>query len=127
MTMTTDIREHALTVGRTITGYRYSFTSESELQDAIAQVLTDAGLAHEREVHLSSRDRIDFLLLSGLGIEVKEIASSQTTVLRQLLRYAQSDRVKALALVTARSSHIYLPPDASGKPLFVVSLAGGSL
>ena len=126
-TLTTSARDIALSIGQTITGYRYSFSNERELQDSIAEVLTEAGIGHEREVRLSARDRIDFLTQLGVGLEVKAIADSPSKVLRQLSRYAESDRVTALALVTARHCHIYLPSEIGGKPLIVISLAGGSL
>jgi hypothetical protein len=120
-------REMAITAAQIITSFRYSFTNEIELQDGVATALFEAGIIHEREVKLSSRDRIDFLIPPGIGIEVKEIAQSPSKVLRQLHRYAESDRIVALALVTARSQHIVLPSEIGGKPLVVVNLSGGSL
>lgn len=120
-------REIAIAAAQVITSYRYSFTNEVELQDGVATALLEAGIPHEREVRLSPRDRVDFLIEPGIGIEVKEIAQSPSKVLRQLARYAESDRIVALALVTARSQHMALPSEIGGKPLVVVNLSGGSL
>ncbi len=114
-------------IAERLTSYRFMFTNEVELQDGIAQVLDDADIVFQREVRLSSGDRIDFLLESGVGIEVKEIAGAVVPVLRQLQRYAASDRVSSLILVTARHCHAQLPPDVGGKPLAVVCLSGSSL
>jgi hypothetical protein len=127
MEQVNELRQALWNLRQSLTGYRYSFTNEAELQEAIANVLTEIGVKHEREVALSPRERIDFLLMSGIGLEVKEIAGSPSKVMRQLARYASSDRITCLALVTARHCHIHLPSEIGDKPLIVISLAGGSL
>lgn len=97
------------------------YASEDELQEAIALALTAAGIDHEREVRLNARDRID-LLAGTVGIEVK-VAGDARRVDRQLERYAASDRVDALILVTNRCRH-RPPPRIDGKPVTVVLLSG---
>lgn len=84
----------------TLRSARFVHVDEDELQRGIAEVLSRAEIAFEREVRLSDRDRIDFLV-GGLGIEVK-LAGSARSVRRQLERYAASSRVEALLLVTDR-------------------------
>jgi len=99
--------------------FRLDASSEASLQLAIAQALDESALSYEREVRLDARSRIDFLLPDGLGIEVK-VDGSQTEVLRQLVRYADHEQVRALALFTTRSRHLSgMPSTLRGKPLTV--------
>lgn len=116
-------RAAAHRVAKVITQHRFTFRAELGLQDAIATVLTDAGMVVEREVALTAQDRIDMLVDLTVGVEVK-VGSSTTNVMRQLQRYAASDQVDALLLVTTRVTHRYLPDEVAGKPLTVVVLGG---
>ncbi len=106
-----------------VRGYRYSYSDEHELQAGLADALTAAGLVFEREVALGPRDRIDFVV-DRVGIEVK-IDGAPAVVLRQLLRYAHSDRVDHLILVTTRRTHRTLPLTVGAVPLTIVEVGGG--
>lgn len=108
-------------------GLQPTFTSEVQLQTAVADHLTDQGLDVVREVELSGADRIDLYLPGcSIGIEVK-IAGSRADVERQLRRYAASPAIEALILVTSRAHHARLPLNIDGVPLRVHSLIGGGL
>lgn len=107
---------------------QFSYANEEELQEGIAALLTGHGVTVEREVRITPLDRIDMLVeygplghLARVGIEVK-VAGREASVRRQLERYARSDRVDALLLVTNRVRHVRLAGDANGKPLFVVAV-----
>jgi hypothetical protein len=91
-------------------------TDEKAAQVEFAAALDAAGVAHKREVQLSKRDIVDFMV-GGLAIELK-IKGSRTEIARQLERYAEHDRVTEIMLVTCRS--IALPPSIGGKPVTVV-------
>lgn len=108
------LRAHAFTCG-----------NEAELQQAIGAVLTGAGIEHRREVRLTERDRIDFLV-GGVGLEVK-VDGSLSAVTRQLHRYAQRPEVGSLLLVTTRPQHRAAPRELCGKPVRVVLVHGGLL
>lgn len=82
-------------------GKRIDSTSEAVFQRDVGRLLTAAGVAWEREVILSPRDRIDFLV-GDIGIECK-VQGSVGDVAQQLLRYAQHARIGALVLVTGRA------------------------
>ena len=99
-------------------GYTFHHSSEDELQLAVAHVLDEHGLDHEREVILGRRDRIDFLV-GDVGIEVK-VDGSLSLVTRQVHRYMQSDRISGLILLTSRSKHTNLPSIISDKPVRIV-------
>ena len=99
--------------------------AELVLQDLIAEVLARAEIAFEREVRLSAHDRIDFVC-GSIGVEAK-VDGSLTAITRQLHRYAQSDRLAHLMLVTTRMRHLTVPRSFNGKRVEVVHLIGGSL
>jgi hypothetical protein len=106
-----------------IRAHRFTYCDEKQLHEALTGALADGGITAAREVPLNARDRID-LLAGRIGIEVK-IAGATTRVLGQLQRYAHSDKLDALVLVTTRARHLQLPGEVGGKPLAVVSLLGG--
>ena len=106
----------------------FTFTNEDELQWGLAQVLAEDGMSPRREVRLSPADRVDLLvgIIGGdLAIEVK-IAGADGDVRRQLERYAGSDQVAELMLVTTLRRHLAaVGPTIGGKPLTAVRLPGG--
>jgi hypothetical protein len=120
--VTKDTPVNADSVIEVLSHCRFSFVDEDRLQAGIAAALADVGVSSEREVRLAPRDRID-LLASRVGIEVK-VAGSAESAWRQLNRYATSDRVDELVLVTTRASHRALPREVLGKPLSVWFLGG---
>lgn len=105
-------------------GRRFSFRNEADLQWEMSAVLTERGVDHEREVRLTDAERIDFLTLYGVGIEVK-IAGSRHAVLAQLQRYARAPQVKELLLVTTKVDHVRMPSTVGGCNLRVLPLLGG--
>lgn len=100
--------------------------NELGLQHAIERALVRAGVAYAREVELLGPagrlhgDRIDFLL-GDVGLEVK-VDGSRADVIRQLDRYAESDQVQHLLLVTTRAQHRAMPRELREKPLEVLYL-----
>jgi hypothetical protein len=78
-------------------------------------------IAHEREVVLSRAERIDFLLVGGIGIEVK-IGMSISALTRQLFRYANLEAIRALVVVVTSNRLSNLPREINGKPVLTVLL-----
>lgn len=105
---------------------RFRYSSEADLQEAIAALLTTGNVAHEREAILSGKERIDFLV-GDVGIEVK-IAGSPAEIFRQLMRYAQLPQIAGLIVVTDKTRIANgLPRVVLDKPIEIVSLAEASL
>lgn len=100
---------------------RFDLSTEAACQADIEGWLTVrlAGEPVEREVRLSHRDRPDFMV-AGVAIEVKMNGAAPAAIIRQLLRYAEHDAVKAIVLATNRA--VVLPPSLNGKPVFSISL-----
>jgi hypothetical protein len=109
------------TVVRLLSGQRFNFVSEDDLQIGIAEALSE--LSPEREVILGGAGRIDFLV-GAVGIEAK-IKGGISAITRQLVRYAGHDRIEALVVVTAKEQHrLQIPGELGGKPVRIVSLRG---
>jgi hypothetical protein len=108
-----------------ITDHRFTYRDERQLHDGLAELFADHQVPVQREAPLRGSDRIDFLA-GRVGIEVKT-RGFPAAVLRQLQRYATSDRVDALVLVTTVARHSTLPAAIGGKPLLIASLLEGAL
>lgn len=97
-----------------IRGHRFRFASERELQDSIATLLP----AHGREVDLGTGP-IDFVC-NRVGIECK-VGGSLSALIRQIHRYAESDLIDSLVVITSRRRHAAaVPAEISGKPVLAV-------
>lgn len=92
---------------------------ERQLHLTIAVALDEAGIAYQREAMLGPYARVDFLC-GSVAIEAKKGLPNRRTLMAQLMRYAGSEKVSALILVTERSAH--MPESLLGKPLHLVVL-----
>ena len=99
-----------------ISRFTYNFSDEDEFQVGISKALRIAGLEFRREVILSKRDRIDFLLDDGIGIEVK-IDGSISALTRQLFRYAELPAINGLLVAVSLNRLANLPTEINGKPV----------
>lgn len=108
---------------KALSGVRFCGSSEDELQAGLAEILDAAGIEHKREVPLTGRDRIDFLTADGVGIEVK-VKGGLQELTRQIHRYAQSERVTAIVVVSTKLQHARLPAELNGKPVASVHVGG---
>lgn len=82
-----------------------AYQDETALQDHIERLLSENNTVFTREYIISPRDRIDFILADGTGIEVK-VAGSVTSLNRQLVRYAENDCIQRLIIVTTKRTHL---------------------
>lgn len=89
-------------IAQVIGSYQYRYASEYEVQAAVHQALTDAGIASTREVRTDA-GRID-LVAGSVGIEVKTKGPA-AAVRRQLSSYALTGDFRELLLVTTKSQH----------------------
>lgn len=107
-----------------LTSYRLRWGSEATLHESVEEVLLKNEVQFQREVILSSEDRIDFFLpRNGIGIECK-VDGSKAVVSRQLVRYACSTQVSGLILITSKRSHIVDRSQLMNKPFHQIWIAG---
>lgn len=93
---------------------------EFKLQEMIAEKLTEAALDFKKEYRLAPRNRIDFLVEGGIGIEVKKGRPNRTHVQKQLERYAVFNEITAVILVVERN--VYIPDKVNGKACILFGL-----
>lgn len=93
---------------------------EHELQNHIAQKLTQAGIPFSKEYRLGKHSRIDFLCAGGIGIEVKKGRPYRRQVVKQLTRYAENSEITTLILVVERN--VDIPKLINGKRCYSFGL-----
>lgn len=98
---------------------RFSLSKEKPLQSEIEDALRKAGISFKREYWLSDSDKIDFLI-GDIGIEIK-IKGNKKSIYKQIERYAESDEVSIIVLVTNKA--IGLPAEINKKSVYVVNLS----
>lgn len=110
----------AQTLCEKLSSTKFNFSNELELQSGIEELLKSLIVDYQKEVILTPKDRIDFLV-GKIGIEVK-VDGAANAVIRQLWRYAQQETIDELILVTTRSVHKYVPGTILGKTVYIVHL-----
>lgn len=93
---------------------------EYEIQKEVAKVLGLHNIKFEKEYTLGPRNRIDFFLDNGIGIEVKKGKPNKVKVISQLERYAKFNKITALILIIERSMDV--PVIINNKPCFSIGL-----
>lgn len=112
-------------VAEAIGHHRFRYANEDMLQRGLAGALTLDGFDVRREVWIAEGCRID-LLVGRVGVEVK-VGGSARDVVRQCVRYLESDLLDGLVLVTSRVRHHLDSMEVGDKPVRVVQLAGAGL
>lgn len=105
--------------------HRFRGRDEEDYQEAIESILCQLDIPYLREEDLSPRDRIDFLL-GSTGVEVKT-KGSPNAITRQLARYARSERIENLVLVSSQIRLLQVPDTILNVPITTVALRGGML
>lgn len=88
--------------------------SEYDLHALAAEALEKAGIPWAHEVKLGKGCRAD-LQCGGVTVELKRGRPRRAALLRQLERYAASEQVRALVVVSERN--VTLPGSIAGKPV----------
>ncbi len=77
-------------------------------------------ISFEKEYRLAPRNRIDFFIDGGIGLEVKRGKPNKTRVTKQLQRYASFEDIKAIVLVVDRT--VDIPNEINGKKCILFGL-----
>lgn len=119
---------HLSALARMVGGFNYRYGNEVQLHEALAEVLTMAGYAFEREYVLDAKNRADFWL-DGLVIEVK-VDGALSEALRQVDRYIALPQVKGVLLASTQrwaAQQLDARPAWQGKPFQMVRLGRQAL
>jgi hypothetical protein len=93
---------------------------EHEIVQIVANHLIAAEITFFREYKLGPRNRIDFFVPGGIGIEIKKGRPPHALLISQLERYTSFDAIKFVILVVERKATI--PGDINGKPCILMAL-----
>lgn len=94
---------------------------EYDLQAEIVRQFTADGILFAKEYMLAPRNRIDFLIPGGIGVEAKKGKPNSNQVAAQIKRYCGFDAIQTLILVVERNVFNY-ERSANGKPVHYVAL-----
>lgn len=106
---------------RALRKVRYRLGTERRLQESVSENL-QALVGENRfkaEAKIGPRERIDFLVNGGIGIECK-LKCGRRDIYRQLTRYAGCESINSLILIT--NTAMGLPEAIDDVPLYYVSL-----
>ena len=106
-------------IAKKLSSYGITSYSEAVMQASVEHILTLEQLKFWPEKFLSKTERIDFLVEGDIGIECK-INGSTISVTRQLLRYARTEMLNGIILVTTRCRHRAIPATLYGCAVRVV-------
>lgn len=103
-----------------LSNMRAPFASEEmDLHQMSLNALEQAGIACKHEVSVAKGCRVD-IVADSVGIEIKRGRPNKTQLMKQLTRYAASDQISALIILSEQG--LTLPKEIEGKPTFVLSL-----
>jgi hypothetical protein len=95
-------------------------SDEFQIQSMVEQALLDQQISFEKEYQLAPRNRIDFFVDGGIGVEVKRGKPNKTQVTKQLQRYASFEEIKAIVLVVDRT--VAIPNEINAKKCILFGL-----
>lgn len=93
---------------------------EADIHRMVGERLSECGLAYLHEAAIAKGCRIDYLI-GGVGVEIKKGKPKHTTLVEQLNRYARSEKIESLIVVSWRS--VNLPQSVGGKPVYSLTLS----
>lgn len=106
--------------------FKYSCHTEKSLQDGIEAVFIAREVEFKRELHISKKDRPDFIMPNGIAIEVK-IQGTLSQFLRQASRYLLDEKITELILVGTPHWINSVPPLLHNKSISKLRLLGSML
>lgn len=105
---------------------RFRYATEKDLQDGLEAVFREKAVPFQREVEISRRDRLDFLVDGGIVLEVK-IKGSLPELVRQIARYARHEDIREILVIGTPHWIPRVPAAIEGKPVYGLRLTGSLL
>ena len=113
-----------------IQSVQLGYSTEDQLQSDLHELFQRSNLDVIREFRINARDRVDFLVKAkdcNIAVECK-VKGSASSVMAQVARYAESDQVSEIVLVTSKRMHLaseaFRERVILGKPLTGVWIGG---
>lgn len=110
----------------TLSSLRFRYVTERDLQDGLETIFQKKEIPFAREVEISSKDRLDFLVDGGIALEVK-IKGSLPELVRQITRYARHENIREILVVGTPRWIPQVPAAIEGKPVHGLRLLGSLL
>lgn len=101
--------------------FRFHYSSEEDLQRGVEEALKRNEIPYVPEHRLGDAGRIDFFVDGWIGIEIK-VKGTPAEVGAQIVRYCAHSDIRALILVTGKTSLGRLPKELMGKEVHSVAL-----
>ena len=92
---------------------------EADLHAMVEQKWLEKGWTYQHEAVLAPGARIDFLV-EDVGVEIKKGKPVSRTLIAQLTKYAQSEKIHTLIVISQQN--VRLPEAVLGKPVFLLPL-----
>ena len=93
---------------------------ETDIHRMVGECLLGCGFTCQHEARIAKGCRIDYLV-GSVGVEIKKGKPKPATLVAQLQRYAQSEQIESLIVVSWQS--VRLPGCIGGKPVYPLSLS----
>lgn len=111
----------AASIARLFETVRFRFGSEVDLQNGVELVLQRSKIAFAREKALNAKDRPDFLVESGVAIEIK-IQGTFAQAVRQIDRYSKHESVLSILVIGSPVWISRIPLVIGGKPVHAIRI-----
>jgi len=93
---------------------------EADIHRMVGECLSGCGFTCQHEAKIAAGCRIDYLI-GGIGVEIKKGKPKPAALIAQLRRYAQSEQIECLIVVSWQS--VPVPGRIEGKPVYSLSLS----
>ncbi|WP_411691010.1 hypothetical protein [Acinetobacter gandensis] len=87
--------------GDIVASHKYRYSNEKELQKCLEELFIAKNIPFEREVRLSNKDIVDFVVeldIGRIGVEIK-IDGARNSLLRQISRYLGHESITAVFVI----------------------------
>lgn len=106
--------------GEIIATHKFRYSNEKDLQKCLEELFTALNIPYEREVRLSNKDIIDFVVeldIGRIGVEIK-VDGARNSLLRQISRYLSHDSITAIFVIGSPYWLNNLPIQLNGKGVY---------
>ena len=93
---------------------------ELDIHKKIIKLFNDNNIKFIHEFKMENNSRIDFFVENSIGVEVKKGRPNRNNLIKQLIRYSESENICAIIVIVEKS--IVLPDNIKGKNIYAINL-----